>query len=40
VVIGGTIILVMIFVVMNLIVDIIYALLDPRIRYEKKEIQI
>lgn len=40
VVIGGTIILVMIFVVMNLIVDIVYALLDPRIRYEKKEIQI
>jgi ABC-type dipeptide/oligopeptide/nickel transport system permease component len=40
VVIGGTIILVMIFVVMNLIVDIIYALLDPRIRFEKKEIQI
>jgi ABC-type dipeptide/oligopeptide/nickel transport system permease component len=40
VVIGGTIILVMIFVVMNLVVDIIYALLDPRIRFEKKEIQI
>jgi ABC-type dipeptide/oligopeptide/nickel transport system permease component len=40
VVIGGTIILVMIFVVMNLIVDIVYALLDPRIRYEKKETQI
>jgi len=40
VVIGGTIILVMIFVIMNLIVDIVYALLDPRIRYEKKEIQI
>ncbi|MDD5621687.1 MAG: ABC transporter permease [Actinomycetota bacterium] len=40
VVIGGTIILVIIFVAMNLIVDIVYALLDPRIRYEKKEIQI
>jgi ABC-type dipeptide/oligopeptide/nickel transport system permease component len=40
VVIGGTIILVIIFVAMNLIVDIIYALLDPRIRYEKKETQI
>jgi ABC-type dipeptide/oligopeptide/nickel transport system permease component len=40
VVIGGTIILVVIFVVMNLIVDIIYAWLDPRIRYEKKEIEI
>jgi len=32
VVIGGTIILVLIFVFLNLIVDIIYALLDPRIR--------
>lgn len=40
VVIGGTIILVIIFVAMNLIVDIVYALLDPRIRYEKKEIQV
>ncbi len=40
VVIGGTIILVVIFVGMNLVVDILYALLDPRIRYEKKEIQI
>jgi ABC-type dipeptide/oligopeptide/nickel transport system permease component len=34
VVIGGTIILVLIFVAINLIVDIIYALLDPRIRLE------
>ena len=34
VVIGGTIILVGIFVIMNLIVDILYAWLDPRIRYE------
>jgi len=40
VIIGGTIILVAIFVVMNLIVDILYAWLDPRIRYEKKEINI
>jgi ABC-type dipeptide/oligopeptide/nickel transport system permease component len=40
VVIGGTIILVVIFVVMNLIVDIIYAWLDPRIRYEKKEVEV
>ena len=40
VVIGGTIILVAIFVIMNLIVDILYAWLDPRIRYEKKEINI
>ena len=40
VVIGGTIILVVIFVVMNLIVDIIYAWLDPRIRYEKREVEV
>ncbi|MBM3709436.1 MAG: ABC transporter permease [Actinobacteria bacterium] len=40
VVIGGTIILVGIFVLMNLIVDIIYAILDPRIRYERKEINV
>ncbi len=33
VVIGGTIILVLIFVVINLIVDILYATLDPRIRF-------
>ncbi|MBM3707035.1 MAG: ABC transporter permease [Actinobacteria bacterium] len=40
VVIGGTIILVGIFVLMNLVVDIIYAILDPRIRYERKEINV
>jgi peptide/nickel transport system permease protein len=40
VVIGGTIILVVIFVIMNLIVDIIYAWLDPRIRYEKREVEV
>ena len=40
VVIGGTIILVSIFVLMNLIVDIIYAWLDPRIRYSRSEINI
>jgi len=34
VVIGGTIVLVLIFVFINLIVDIIYAFLDPRIRLE------
>ncbi|MCE5329568.1 ABC transporter permease [bacterium] len=34
VVIGGTIVLVLIFVFVNLIVDIIYAILDPRIRLE------
>ncbi len=33
VVIGGTIVLVLIFVVINLIIDILYAILDPRIRY-------
>jgi len=40
VVIGGTIVLVMIFVAMNLLVDILYAILDPRIRFEKKEINV
>jgi ABC-type dipeptide/oligopeptide/nickel transport system permease component len=40
VVIGGTIILVGIFVIMNLIVDILYAWLDPRIRYGKQEANI
>ena len=40
VVIGGTIILVMIFVMMNLLVDILYAFLDPRIRFEKTEINV
>lgn len=34
VVIGGTIVLVVIFVFINLIIDIIYAILDPRIRLE------
>jgi ABC-type dipeptide/oligopeptide/nickel transport system permease component len=37
VVIGGTLILVLVFVFINLIVDIAYALLDPRIRYHKRE---
>lgn len=40
VVIGGTLILVLIFVFMNLVVDIIYAWLDPRIRYHKREINV
>jgi ABC-type dipeptide/oligopeptide/nickel transport system permease component len=40
VVIGGTIVLVMIFVIMNLLVDILYAWLDPRIRFERKEISV
>jgi len=40
VVVGGTIILVLIFVVMNLIVDILYAWLDPRIRFEQKELNV
>lgn len=37
VVIGGTIILVAIFVIMNLVVDVIYAWLDPRIRYGRRQ---
>ncbi len=40
VVIGGTLVLVLIFVSLNLIVDILYVWLDPRIRYSKKEINI
>lgn len=40
VVIGGTLVLVVIFVFINLIVDIIYAWLDPRIRYERREITV
>jgi len=40
VVIGGTLILVLIFVFMNLVVDILYAWLDPRIRYHQKEINV
>jgi ABC-type dipeptide/oligopeptide/nickel transport system permease component len=40
VVIGGTIVLVMIFVIMNLLVDILYAWLDPRIRLGRKEINV
>lgn len=40
VVIGGTLVLVIIFIFLNLAVDILYALLDPRIRYEKREINI
>jgi peptide/nickel transport system permease protein len=40
VVVGGTIVLVLIFVVMNLIVDILYAWLDPRIRFEQKELNV
>jgi ABC-type dipeptide/oligopeptide/nickel transport system permease component len=40
VVIGGTIVLVGIFVIMNLIVDILYAWLDPRIRFEEKQMNI
>ena len=40
VVIVGTLSLVLIFVFVNLIVDIAYAVLDPRIRYHKKEINV
>ena len=40
VVIGGTLVLVLVFIFLNLIIDIIYAWLDPRIRYHGKEINI
>ncbi|MDZ7837303.1 MAG: ABC transporter permease [Actinomycetota bacterium] len=40
VVIGGTLILVIIFLFLNLVVDIVYAWLDPRIRFERKEINV
>ncbi len=40
VVMGGTLILVIIFILINLIVDIVYSWLDPRIRYNKEEINI
>ncbi len=40
VVIGGTLILVLIFVFVNLVVDLLYAWLDPRIRFYKKEINV
>ncbi len=40
VVIGGTLILVLVFVFINLIVDIVYAILDPRIRYHKREVNV
>lgn len=35
VVMGGVLILVLVFIILNLIVDISYAYLDPRIRYER-----
>ncbi len=37
VVIGGTLVLVMIFLILNLIIDIVYAYLDPRIRFDRRE---
>jgi peptide/nickel transport system permease protein len=40
VVMGGTLILVIIFILINLGVDIVYSWLDPRIMYNKKEINI
>lgn len=40
VVMGGTLILVIIFILINLGVDIVYSWLDPRIRYNKEEINI
>lgn len=40
VVIGGTMVLVIIFLFLNLVVDIVYAWLDPRIRFERREINV
>lgn len=40
VIIGGTIVLVIIFVMINLLIDILYAWLDPKIRFEKREINV
>ncbi len=40
IVIGGTLVLVVIFLVLNLIIDIVYALLDPRIRYGRNELKL
>lgn len=37
VVLGGTLILVIVYLTINLVVDIMYAYLDPKIRYEQKE---
>lgn len=37
VVLGGVIILVFLFIMINLLVDIFYAFLDPRIRFSRKE---
>jgi peptide/nickel transport system permease protein len=36
VVLGGTLILLLIFLFLNLLVDVSYAFLDPRIRYGEK----
>ena len=35
---GVVLLIAVIFVLMNLIVDVIYAFLDPRIKFEKKEV--
>lgn len=35
---GGTIIIVLVVMLINLIVDILYAFLDPRIRYHRKAV--
>ena len=40
VVLGGTLVLVLVFILLNLIIDIFYAWLDPRIRYHGKETNI
>ena len=33
---GGVLLLAMVFVLANLLADVLYAWLDPRIRYDKK----
>lgn len=38
VVMGGVVVLVLVFIVLNLLVDVSYAFLDPRIRYGRKEL--
>ncbi len=40
VVLGGTLVLVIIFLVLNLVVDVLYGLLDPRIRVAKQEVKV
>ncbi|MDR2657217.1 MAG: ABC transporter permease subunit [Oscillospiraceae bacterium] len=39
IVMGGVILIVIVVMAINLIIDISYALFDPRIRYGKKEVE-